>query len=120
MNKKIFGVVFSLIISTVLMNDSEGAEITQYAATKTARFAGKETTTTPPFAVQGKWKLQWTSEGILGIILYETGTKKRIENTVLSMKGGTGSRDYAKAGTYYLKVTASNSWGIDIVELNPE
>ena len=91
--------VFPLIISTVLMNESEGAEINQYHETKTAMFAGKETTTTPPFTVQGKWKLQWTSEGILGIILYETGTKMRIENTVLSKKVGTGSRYYPKAGS---------------------
>ena len=44
----------------------------------------------------------------------------RIENTVLSMKGGTGSRDYAKAGGYHLKMTASNTWSIDIVALNPQ
>ena len=62
-------------------------------------------TPTPPLTVQGKWKLQWTAEGVLGITLYELyekWTKKRIENTELSMKGGTGSRDYAKTGSYYL------------------
>ena len=36
------------------------------------------------------------------------------------MKGGTGSRDYAKAGNYYLKITASKAWGIDIVDFSSE
>ncbi|MEE9233185.1 MAG: hypothetical protein V3U07_06990 [Nitrospirales bacterium] len=49
----------------------EGAEISQYNEIKIARFAGKETTPTPPLTVQGKWKLQWTAEGVLGITLYE-------------------------------------------------
>ena len=123
MNKKICLVVFPLIIFTGLLNVGAGAEINQYQKNKIARFAGNKTTTTSPFTVQGKWELQWTAEGILGITLYELyekRPKKRIENTVLSMKGGTGSRDYAKAGTYYLKVTASKAWGIDIVELNPK
>ena len=116
--------VFPLIISTVLlMNDGESAEINQHQETKIARFTGNKTETTPPFTVQGKWELQWTAEGILGITqyeLYEKNPKQRIENTVLSMEGGTGSRDYAKAGNYYLKITASKAWGIDIVELSSE
>ncbi len=123
MNKKVCLVVFPLIISTVLMNDGNSAEINQHQETKIARFTGNKTETTAPFTVQGKWQLQWTAEVILGITLYELYEKKpkqRIENTVLSMKGGTGSRDYAKAGNYYLKITASKAWGIDIVELNPE
>jgi len=49
----------------------EGAEISQYNEIKIARFAGKEMTPTPPLTVQGKWKLQWTAEGVLGITLYE-------------------------------------------------
>jgi hypothetical protein len=72
---------------------------------------------------QFRYLRQNPAEGVLGITLYELYEKKpkqRIENTVLSMKGGTGSRDYAKAGNYYLKITASKAWGIDIVELNPE
>jgi hypothetical protein len=123
MNKKICLVVFPLIISTVLMNDGESAEVNQYQEPKIARFAGNKTTSTPPFTVQGKWQLQWTAEGILGITLYELpekGPKQRIENTGLSMKDGTGSRNYAKAGNYYLKVTASKAWSIDVVERNPE
>jgi hypothetical protein len=100
-----------------------GAEVNQHQETKIARFTGNKTETTPPFTVPGKWELQWTAEGILGITLYELpkkGPKQRIENTGLSMKGGTGSRNYAKAGNYYLKVTASKAWSIDVVERNPE
>jgi hypothetical protein len=123
MNKKMFFVVFPLIIFTGLLKVGAGAEINQHQEPKIARFTGNKTTTTSPFTVQGKWQLQWTAEGILGITLYELYEKRpkqRIENTVLSMKGGTGSRDYAKAGRYYLKITASKAWGIDIVELSPE
>ncbi len=123
MNKKILSVVFPLIIFTGLLNVGAGAEVSQYQESKVASFSGNKTTSTPPFTVKGKWELQWMAEGILGITLYELSEKipkQRIENTVLSMEGGTGSRDYAKAGTYYLKVTASKAWGIDILELNPE
>ncbi len=123
MNEKMFFVVFPLIIFIGLLNVGAGAEVTQYQKNKIARFTGNKTTSTSPFTVQGKWELQWTAEGILGITLYELpekGPKQRIEYTVLSMKGGTGSRDYAKAGTYYVKVTASKAWGIDIVELSSE
>ena len=119
-----FLVVFPLIIFTGLLNVGAGAEVNQHQETQDRQVYGKiKRTTTPPFTVQGKWELQWTAEGILGITLYELYEKKpkqRIENTVLSMKGGTGSRDYAQAGRYYLKITASKAWGIDIVELNPE
>ena len=66
-----FFVVFPLIISTVLMNDGESAEINQHQETKIARFTGNKTETTPLFTVQGKWELQWTAEGIIGITLYE-------------------------------------------------
>jgi hypothetical protein len=123
MNKKMFFVVSPLIIFTGLLKVGAGAEVNQYQEPKIARFTGNKTTTTSSFTVQGKWELQWTAEGILGITqyeLYEKNPKQRIENTVLSMEGGTGSRDYAKAGNYYLKITASKAWGIDIVDFSSE
>ena len=71
MNKKVCLVVFPLIIFTGLLNVGAGAEVNQHQKTKIARFTGNKTETTPPFTVQGKWELQWTAEGILGITLYE-------------------------------------------------
>ena len=53
------------------MNDGESAEINQHQETKIARFTGNKTETTPPVTIQGKWELQWTAEGILGITLYD-------------------------------------------------
>ena len=79
-----FFVVFPLIIFIGLLNVGAGAEINQYQGPKIARFTGNKTTTTSPFTVQGKWQLQWTAEGILGITLYELYEKT--PNSVLKTR----------------------------------
>ncbi len=83
-----------------------------------ATFVGTGSKNTRPFSVPAGWEIQWDAKGdIFQMCLHLADGS--IAGFPASQQGsGTGSTYQAKAGKYYLDVSAIGKWSINIVDVD--
>jgi hypothetical protein len=83
-----------------------------------AEWGGSGMMTTRPFHVDGPWELQWQSNGLFVVKLFDgNGNYDLIAS---ESEPGTSRSYVPNGGNYYIKITASGGWKMKAVSLSGE
>jgi len=73
-----------------------------------------------PFTVKDNWEIRWENKGTMITIAIRYADGKMAAMGGNAEKPGRGSSYQPKGGTYFLEVTGTEDWTVQVVQLPPK